>query len=114
MSKQLTELGQWKLGQKVLISNTETESITSITKITDGRDGTIYVSDKKFNVNGKQRHAEVWHKFYIEVAKEEDYIRIKGKNARYRLSKVKWLDLEPTKALEVQKLLNDNGIITLT
>ena len=114
MSKELTELGEWKVGQKVLLrfGNMGQESITSITRITDGRGGTIYLNDMAFNVNGSQRGGGVWDRSHISVGTEADVIRIRGKNARYRLSKVSWMELDPAKAIEIEKLLNDNGIVT--
>lgn len=114
MAKELTELGQWKVGQKVLLTtgNIRQESIVPITKITDGRGGTIYVGNMLFDIMGAQRGNDIWYKSYIAPATEEDAMRIRGKNSRHRLSKVKWLELDPKKAIEIEKLLNDNGINT--
>lgn len=115
MAKELQELGQWKVGMSVLLKKgggITSESIVPITKITDSREGTIYASNMLFDIQGWQRGGDVWHKSYITPATEEDSIRIRGINARYRLSQVKWLDLVPSKAIEIEKLLNDNGIET--
>ena len=113
MSKELTELGEFKVGDKVCIEgDLGRKCISTITKISDGRGGTIYASEMLFDKNGSQRGADTWHKSYMRVATEADVIDIRGKNARNRISKYKWLDLDPAKALEIEKLLNDNGIVT--
>jgi hypothetical protein len=114
MSKELTELGKWKVGQNILVSgNYGYEAIRPITKITDGRDGTIYAAGLLFDVNGRQRGNDLFTaRSYIEIATEADAINIKGKNARKRLSKYDWIKLDPVKAIEIEKILNDNGIET--
>jgi len=115
MPNQLQELGQWKVGQLVLVSSggiNSYEGISPITKITDGREGTIIVGEMLFDVNGKERTTDQWYGKTIRPATEEDRIRIRGKNARNRIYKVKWLELDPAKAIEIEKILNDNGIVT--
>lgn len=116
-AKELQELGQWKVGQAVLLTMggaNNTESVVPITQITDGRGGTIYVGDYLFDANGHQRTSNEWTRAYIQPAVEADITRIKGKNARYRISKVDWRSLDPVKAIEIEKLLNANGIETRT
>lgn len=115
MAKELQELGQWKAGMYVIVHGgglDNSESIVPITKITDGREGTIYADNTLFDIQGWQRGGNTWDRRHIAPATEEDRIRLLGKNARYRISKVKWLALDPAKAIEIEKLLNDNGIQT--
>jgi len=116
MTKELTELGQWKVGQKLYIKGSGTttgyEAILPIDRITDGRGGTIYVGSRLFDINGHQRGSDVWGKVNIREATEADYISIRGKNAKSRISNVNWLKLDAAKAIEIEKLLNDNGIET--
>jgi hypothetical protein len=65
-----------------------------------------------FDRGGTQRGNDIWHRSYMSIATEADIIDIRGKNSRHRISKVKWLELDPAKAIEIEKLLNDNGIQT--
>lgn len=111
-AKELQELGEWKVGQEVLIRGSGL-SIRPITRITDGRGGTIYAGDNSFDKNGRQRGGDGWlYLRYITPVTEEDRIEITGKNARFRISHVEWHNLEPSKAIEIEKLLNENGIKT--
>ena len=112
MTKELTELGNWKLGQKVLVSNNYGDSIIAIDRITNGRNGTIYIKDLSFDISGHQRGGGTWNSYIIKPATEEDIIRIKGRNSISRLSKINWSKLSPAKAIEIEDLLNKNGIIT--
>jgi hypothetical protein len=114
-TKNLEELGQWKVGQKVYIDKTSSfhgyEAVSPIERITDGRGGSIYVKDMNFDKNGKER-GEGYHKATIRPATEEDIIRIRGNNARSRIKHYDWSELDPAKAIEIEKLLNENGIQT--
>lgn len=129
-TKELQELGKWKVGQKVLITGSGGsggyEAVRPITRITDGRGGTIYVDIKpqiahsityvphelSFDEHGSERGGDTWSRKHIDIATEADTIRIKGKNAMKRLACVEWQNLTPEKALEIEKLLNDNGVTT--
>jgi hypothetical protein len=111
-AKELQELGQWKVGQYVTINSRYGKSICPITKITDGRGGTIYAGNSKFDERGNLRGGDIWNTETITLATDEDRIEIKGRNAKYRLSEVDWSKLNNSKAIEIEKLLNDNGIKT--
>ena len=114
-TKNLTEIGQWKVGQPVLVQMggaSRRESIAPISKITDGRGGTIYVGEQLFDTDGHQRTSDSWNRAFIQPATEADVIRIKGKNARFRIANYDWQNLDPSKAIEIEKLLNENGIET--
>lgn len=118
MSKELQELGQWKVGVSVLIRQNaiggDQESIVRLEKITDGRGGTIFADGKMFDLSGCQRGGDRWYSAHASIATEADAIRIRGKNARYRLSIFNWKNLDPVKATEIEKLLNASGIDTRT
>ena len=104
-AKELQALGPWKVGMLVLITKGgmgSYESITPITRITDGRGGTIYTKDLSFDLSGRERSEEKWHTAYMSTATLDDAIRIKGMNARNRLGKVKWNELDPKKATEIE------------
>jgi hypothetical protein len=109
-AKELQELGKWKVGQKVTLRGNNSLSIKPITKITDGRGGTIYAGDYKFDERGRERTSDSWHFRTITPATHEDQIELSGKIARNRLYKVEWLELDYEKAIKVEKFLNENGI----
>ena len=114
-TQELQELGGWKVGMTVLVTEGGAgnyESITPITRITDGRGGTIYAKNLSFDIHGRERSGDSWHITHIQPATDEDRIRIRGKNARHRLSKINWNELDPKKAIEIEALLNANGIVT--
>jgi hypothetical protein len=112
-AKELQELGNWKVGQKVCVSKNGYDSILvcQIERITDGRGGTVYANDLNFDIKGRER-GEGYHKARIRPATEEDIIRIRGKNALRRIISYGWSELDPAKAIEIEKLLNENGIQT--
>ena len=113
--QELQELGIWKVGLPVLIRAggfSESESITKIVRITDARDGTIYAGNLAFTSTGRERTSNKIYSAFITPATDEDYLRIRGKNAQYRLSKVNWQKLDYTKAIEIESLLNANGVAT--
>jgi hypothetical protein len=111
-TKQFQELGEFKVGMKVLVSeHMGGKSIRPIDKITSGLGGTIFVNGNRFAFNGHQR-GEGWHKATITPATSDDYVNIRGTNAGRRLAKVEWNKLDPAKALEIEDLLNKNGVET--
>lgn len=114
IAKELQEIGEWKVGQKVLVvgGRINREGIYPIERITDGRGGTIYVGNTSFNATSGRQIGGDTCAFYMRAATEEDYLRIRGKNAAYRLSQIQWSKLDPAKVIEIEKLLNDNGIDT--
>jgi len=61
LAKELQELGGWKIGQECLLggSSLNPDSIVKVTRITDGRDGTIYVGDTAFDTHGSQRGGDI-------------------------------------------------------
>lgn len=114
-TKQLQELGEFKVGQKVLMEKSSGmgafRGIRYVEKITTGHGGTIFVDGYRFDQYGWQR-GDSWNKVQIKPATDQDSINIKGANAGKRLSRIKWNKLPPEKVIEIEKLLNDNGINT--
>jgi hypothetical protein len=111
-TKQFQELGEFKVGMKVLMSeHSGAKSIRPIDKITSGLGGTIFVDGQRFAVNGHQR-GDGWYKSTITPATLDDAIEIQGINARRRIAKVEWNKLSPSQALTIEELLNENGIKT--
>ena len=110
-TKNLQSLGDFIVGEKVLVKNRSDKYILPIERITDGRGGTIYVGGLSFDAQGRQR-GDVWQTAYISIPTKQDYVNVKGRNAIIRLRKVEWSSLTPEKAIEIEKLLNDNDIKT--
>ena len=112
-TKQLQELGKFKVGDSVLIEKNTTgyKAIKKIEKITSSYGGTIFVDGNKFDQNGHQR-GEMWHGAFIRHATEEDAICIKGSNAKRRILNLKWSEVTPEQALEIESFLNKMGIET--
>jgi hypothetical protein len=104
----------WEVGQRVVVDRRMNESIRTVTRITDGRDGTVYVKEGKsetaFDRFGNQRGADTWSRARMEPATESDVKRVKGKIARNQLSRFEWHELDPDKALEIRDLLREKGL----
>ena len=112
-TKQFQMLGEFKVGQMVLIEKkgfAGFKAIRPIDKITSGLGGTIFVGNYRFAFNGHQR-GEGYFKAFIRPATDEDRISIRGSNASKRLAKVEWHKLNPAEAIEVEQLLIKNGIV---
>ena len=114
MTKQLLELGQWKVGTKVCIFSDkgmggERLSIRVIEKITDGWGGTVFVNGTKFDKDGMER-TNSYRSDKIVIATDEHSLNIKGYNARHRLKNFKWDELSNPRVIEIEELLNDHGI----
>jgi len=112
MAKELQELGNWKVGMLVYDNGNSyrPESLTRITRITDGRGGTIYVGESSFDINGSQRGSDTWSKQRIQVATPVDLQRIKENNAIERLSRFDWKSLRGDQAVIIQDTLLTLGI----
>lgn len=92
----------WKVGDKVLLTRCGLagEAICPITRITDGRGGTIYVGDGNlatgepyeipFDLKGNKRASNDWSTTGIQLATDEDYTRIRRKRMRNRIANVAW------------------------
>jgi hypothetical protein len=105
-AKELQELGKWKVGQKVTLRGNNSLSIKPITKITDGRGGTIYAGDYKFDERGRERTSDSWHFRTITLTTDEDRLEIAGKNARNKLYQVEWQKLDYREAIAIEQFLN--------
>lgn len=104
----------WEVGQKVVVDRRMIESIRTISRITDGRDGTIYVkegnSETAFDRFGNQRGADTWSRARMDPATESDVKRVKGKVARHQLARFDWVNMDPNKAMEIRDLLREKGL----
>lgn len=114
-TKELQELGKWKVGQKVTVESGGAMtyiSIRPIDRITDGRGGTVYADGTAYDLHGRQRGRDGYSSARITPTTDEDRIKIAGNNSKYRMGKVNWKEISHEKAIEIEKLLNDNGIET--
>jgi len=111
-AKELQELGDWKVGQEVYLDQTNGfKAIKRIERITDGRNGTIYVYGYSFDKQGHQR-GDSWNRLHIVPVTDKHRLSIKGANARRRLTNVEWFKLSNEEAIQIENLLNENGIQT--
>jgi hypothetical protein len=103
----------WAVGDKVIVSDRLSEYVATITRITDGRGGTIYTKkinrenapEIAYDTTGRGRGADIWNTKDIHPATQEDISRIKGKVARLQLSNFKWIQLSPDIAIEIRDYL---------
>ena len=115
-TKELNELGDWKVGQEVCIEKGGLggfRRICKIERITNGRKGTVYANDRNFDIHGNERGTG-YHQANMTPATDKDRMDIKGANARRRLKNVEWNKLGPLTAIKIENLLNENGIKTKT
>jgi hypothetical protein len=112
-TQQLQEIGEFKVGDSVLIEKTTTgyKAIRNIEKITSGHGGTIFVDGMRFDQHGRQR-GDTWHSALMRHSTEQDLIDIKGANAKRRILKIRWNEVTPEQALEIESFLNKIGIET--
>jgi len=118
-AKELQELGKWKVGMLGYDNGSSLAgpSVVKITRITDGRGGTLYInsgrlSEKTFDINGNERGGSTWHRRHIEPATEEDLLNIQGMVIKSRLTAFNWRRLSNENAVKVEEFLNQLGIVT--
>jgi len=110
---QLQELDKWKVGQKVRVHSfgcMQHDCIKHIERITDGRDGTIYVDGTAYNRRGHQRGQTGWHGSYISVASNEDIQQVRGEICRQKLKKFPWHKLSDDEAINIYKNIKEKVI----
>jgi hypothetical protein len=115
-AKELQELGKWKVGMLGYDngSSITSPSVVKITRITDGRGGTLYINsgEKTFDISGNERGGSPWHRRHIEPATEEDLRNIQGRVIKSRLTAFNWRRLSNENAVKVEEFLNQLGIVT--
>ena len=116
MTEQLKELGKWKVGHKAVLQQfLGTESIQTITRITNGRGGTIYVSisknsDVAFDINGTERGGANWHPRTIQPATDEDIKQIRCNYIKFLLKQYDWSKLTEEQTINFFEYLNKSEI----
>jgi hypothetical protein len=112
-AKELQELGQWKVGQIVVSHSGGTggvERLLKITRITDGRGGTIYIEDIAFDLYGHERTSNsAWHSKSISPATEEDIKRIVLEDMRRYLQNFDWSKQSDVQVSLVYKIIKGNS-----
>ena len=107
----------WTVGDKVVVRTNHNSYIAIISRITDGRGGTIYVKSKNgennFDLLGNQRGTDIWNGSIIERATQEDTKLMRGKIAISRLKNFNWASLSPELAIEIRDFLKENYISNL-
>ena len=102
----------WMVGDKAVVVARHFEFIVTITRITNGRGGTIYAKAARedapeiaYDSKGRQRGSDSWNHNDISPATQEDITRIRAKVARLQLSRFSWVNLHPDIAMEIRDYL---------
>jgi hypothetical protein len=111
MAKELTELGEWKVGQEVILNWKWGNSILPIERITDGRGGTIYVKGKSFDVSGNERTSDIWNDTRIVIATDDDKKRIAMQIRKHKLTEFDFQNLTLEQASEIVAFMREKGIV---
>ena len=91
----------WEVGQKVVLSTSMGEGVATITRITDGRGGTVYVGKEMFDASGSLRGGDTWQRRKIEPLTQEKYNEILAQNIREKLKRFNWGSLPNEIAIEI-------------
>ena len=110
-TKELQELGQWKVGETVTTFQRGTiTGFRKISRITDGRGGTIYVYNKNislevyetaYDIYGNQRGADIWNTCSIEPTTDAHRQIAKEAKAYNFLQDFNWKTLTPAQAIQI-------------
>ena len=115
MAKELTELGEWKVGMEVIVYSQLHSSVHKISRITDGHGGTIYVpvSDKStmaFDSLGNLRSADPWAQVHIQAATPELKTEIQMKVRQNKLFRFDLNELTLQQASDLVIHMREQGI----
>jgi hypothetical protein len=112
-AKELTELGQWKVGQEVSLHGDHYRSTHLIERITDGRGGTIYLDNtfSTFDANGRIRSSSSWDTQRIEPMTPEIKEGIIKANRRNKLKNFDFASLTFDQASDLVLKMREMGIV---
>lgn len=122
MPKELQELGEWKVGMEALMehggSSLSPDEIVVVSRITDGRNGTIYIKSRNpavtteyaFDTHGNQRGGGAWSSAYIKPLTEEMRTKLQQQNRRSKLVHFKWKELPFEQSDKIVAFMRENGI----
>jgi len=94
----------WTVGQTVIVRNhgsLSDQRVTTITRITSGRGGTIYVGDLAYDSRGHQRGSDTWGGSSLYPATPEAVKEIKSAKARKLLAGFPWSKLSDDDILKL-------------
>lgn len=84
----------WTTGQQIIVyGGMGYRKITKIDRITDGRDGTIYVGKDAFDKHGSMRGGDIWNRSHIVPATEKEIQEIRDLQAIRKLESFNWLTI---------------------
>ena len=118
-AKELDKLGEWYVGQKVIEETHLSKRLTTITRITDGRGGTLYTEYKSLgatvNINaydkdGWMRGGGAWSKSRIQPATPEAVKELKVQITRRKIEQISWRKIPDDTILEIKDFLNEKGL----
>lgn len=104
------EIPNWSVGQKVIVRGFNTERIATITRITDGRNGTVYVGDAKYDSCGHERGGNQgryssFQKTWIKVPTVEEIQKVNIKIIRSRIMGMSMKDIPDDKILKIWEII---------
>lgn len=114
----------WTVGGLVAVEDQNGTSIRTVSRITDGRGGTVYVQYKRadgtirevaYDANGNLRGGNTWTRDHARPISEEQAQAIRNTNKSRRIAsqllKHDWYKVEQDKLLRLHEtLVNDFGI----
>ena len=118
MSNELQELGKWKVGQEVI--DTYNSFTGKVSRLTDGRGGTVYVAvpqtlgagtyEVAFDINGKKRGTDTWSRSQLEVLTPDMKLGLERRGRRRKLAMFDWSGLPFDQSDAIVTFMRDKGI----
>lgn len=105
----------WHIADVVVMNNNSGDYLGKITRITSGRDGTIYVSangstsENAYDSYGHQRSSSTWTRGNIRLASTEDIAKIYGRIRKSKLNAFDMNQLSDEDAKNIIELLREKG-----
>lgn len=109
-TKELTELGQWKVGQEVVVHGKHYRSSAVIDRITDGRKGTLYIGKNAYDVGGHSRGTDIWNGSHIEPMTPKIKESIIKRNRANRLNNFNFGSLTIDQLSDIYLKIKEMGI----
>jgi hypothetical protein len=111
MANDLQELGEWKVGMEVVVNGPyNSRKISKISKITDGRGGTVLVDDKTYDARGFGRGGDVWTRYHIVPLTPELKMEVILEVRKSKLDNFHFNTLTPEQASEIVLFMRSKGI----
>jgi hypothetical protein len=110
-AKELTELGEWKVGQEVCIHGKHSRSSAVIDRITDGRGGTIYADKGAYDTFGNSRGTDIWNGSQMELMTPALKESMQKTNRRNKLCNFRFSSLTLDQASDLVLKMREMGIV---